>query len=465
MNKKVFLTFSFLPALLLSSCGYKPKTYSTTISIAMFDNIATTIPFNVPFDERALKEQSSTVDLGIAKLSMILCANISTSSSATFIDLEKQTKGFDDYTTIYENLELNDFKIIEVNGESDLDPYDITKLHLAHKKIDNYDIALCTVIDSDAGVQWVSDFDFGADDDVYFDKTGLHPEWTNYEEHKGFSIAANRASRYIKSYYANVLDKDANKLIYVFGHSRGGAVGNIIAKNLIDDGYNTSAYLMASPVVTSSKNAKDEKYQKIFNYVNTSDLITNIIPPKWGLSRYGQDINFKIEDYKKELERLMGSSLPSNNVSKLLEIIHSLAGNRVDIYLPDEELIIAEGTDLTSEECDALYEEKTKELRGVFAQLKPFLEMQKIAKEEGKYDVKLLACPAFYLLAVGLCLTNGIENAPTLASQVSDLLKTFLDYAKLSIADFAGLLSTVRYMYYSHFFPAYATYYNLDILK
>ena len=169
MNKKVFLTFSFLPALLLSSCGYKPKTYSTTISIAMFDNIATTIPFNVPFDERALKEQSSTADLGIAKLSMILCANISTSSSATFIDLEKQTKGFDDYTTIYENLELNDFKIIEVNGESDLDPYDITKLHLAHKKIDNYDIAFCTVIDSDAGVQWVSDFDFGADDDVYFD--------------------------------------------------------------------------------------------------------------------------------------------------------------------------------------------------------------------------------------------------------------------------------------------------------
>jgi len=144
--------------------------------------------------------------------------------------------------------------------------------------IDNvtYNLIAVIVRGTVAG-EWFSNFDIG------------------YEKnHKGFELATldvlNELEVYLKG---EGLDnnKDTNK-IWITGHSRGAAVGNLLARSLQDKPYvskdNIFGYLFATPNVTKDK---DEEVS-VFNFINNEDFVPLI--PFWEeYTRFGGDVRTK----------------------------------------------------------------------------------------------------------------------------------------------------------------------------
>ena len=99
--------------------------------------------------------------------------------------------------------------------------------------------------------------------------------------HDGFRIAADKVYDALKVYLSS--EEIENYKFVVTGHSRGASVGNLVEKQLIDDGYsNVYGYNFACPDVgrylTSQWSAeKKTSYNSIFNINNTYDVIT-VIP-------------------------------------------------------------------------------------------------------------------------------------------------------------------------------------------
>lgn len=113
-------------------------------------------------------------------------------------------------------------------------------------------------------------------------------------EHTGFSsatdFALNEAEKYLKSLGT---EKEETEII-ITGHSRGGAVANLLAKRLLKSGEykSVTAYTFASPNTTTDKDAKSPLYKTIYNIINPEDFICYIPLESWGYTKYGADIEF-----------------------------------------------------------------------------------------------------------------------------------------------------------------------------
>ena len=136
--------------------------------------------------------------------------------------------------------------------------------------------------------QWYSNFDIGNSTASYTNATGAHSEWTNKNYHKGFFIAAERADAKIQDYMTANVSSTAKKIIFLTGHSRGGAIANILgAKYEKSSAFEKSfTYTFASPFTTTDK-TDAETYTTIFNFVNDDDMITILPLESWGFTRNG----------------------------------------------------------------------------------------------------------------------------------------------------------------------------------
>lgn len=87
----------------------------------------------------------------------------------------------------------------------------------------------------------------------------------------------------------------AQPLFLVTGHSRGAAVGNMLAAMLSDryGGENVYAYTIATP---RTVRGEKKSYPNIFNLVNPSDYVTYMPLPQWGFERYGVDVTLEARD-------------------------------------------------------------------------------------------------------------------------------------------------------------------------
>lgn len=136
--------------------------------------------------------------------------------------------------------------------------------------------------------EWSSNFEFGTGINGGVDKNS---DWKNISNHKGFDIAATRVKKELDNYVAQYSQKyvGSNKIVYwIMGHSRGAAIANILAANLIDENKITYAYTFASPNTTNSKSRNNEKYKSIFNIVNEDDFVPILPCSDWGFGRYGR---------------------------------------------------------------------------------------------------------------------------------------------------------------------------------
>ncbi len=128
--------------------------------------------------------------------------------------------------------------------------------------------------------------------------TGGNAEWySNFNigydlTHAGFKTASDKLIENFNHYIASVNTHNSPVKVLVTGHSRGGAVANIVAAQLTDTlgRDNVYAYTFATPNVTVSENAKSDSYSNIFNIINPEDFVSNVPLSGWGYTRYGVDL-------------------------------------------------------------------------------------------------------------------------------------------------------------------------------
>lgn len=108
-------------------------------------------------------------------------------------------------------------------------------------------------------------------------------------EHSGFSAAADFAMEEINNYLKEAAISKASANIAITGHSRGGAVANLVASRFIDEGEfrEVSAYTFASPNTTTANDAHDSCYNSIYNIQNPEDFICYIPLSSWSYTKYG----------------------------------------------------------------------------------------------------------------------------------------------------------------------------------
>ena len=141
-------------------------------------------------------------------------------------------------------------------------------------------------------------------------------------EHAGFSKATDLVLENIESYTNRHGLSRKETEVFVTGHSRGAAVGNLTAARLIDgQGFkNVTAYTFACPNTTMVNTTAEDKYQSIVNIINPQDFICYIPLPQWGYSRYGVTLELPDYDTTENFEELyaeMEKAYTADNCKKL----------------------------------------------------------------------------------------------------------------------------------------------------
>lgn len=132
--------------------------------------------------------------------------------------------------------------------------------------------------------EWSSNFDLG------------DPDAWESEYHKGFYTTQERIRGFVAQYVAAYLSEAEGLTYWITGHSRGAALANILAAKLIDEGDDVFAYTFATPATTVSATANDAKYDPIFNFANTSDIVTYVPLKEWEFERFGVTMSLSIEE-------------------------------------------------------------------------------------------------------------------------------------------------------------------------
>ncbi len=126
--------------------------------------------------------------------------------------------------------------------------------------------------------EWSSNFSLG---------DRVNSDWANEYNHYGFDVTAKRIEKEVYSYLEE--HKSASDVVFwVMGHSRGAAIANIVAADLIDAGNNVFAYTFATPNTTVNPYANETRYGSIFNIVNEDDFVPRLPLETWEFEHYGK---------------------------------------------------------------------------------------------------------------------------------------------------------------------------------
>jgi len=303
------LVISLALAMIFGSClnayadtkTYKGKTGDTSI-------LATDFNFNLKLDYSWFIAGDNTVySQDLAKLACVACnACYGTGTAKLLGKTRGNNRGF------LIDIGFNDVEFNEIGSTNGYDEDDTSAILIGHKKYTynnrKYEIIFVAVRGSVTISDWKSNFDIGYDCDEYYEETGEHPEWTNKDHHKGFDVAANRVYNSIEKYISKNTDSSCEKVYFVTGHSRGGAIANIIGTYYEDrNDCKSFTYTIAALSVTTVSHEECESYDTILNLINHDDLVTYSNPEEFGgFKRYGQEYTLTGGDYASEYYSLTG---------------------------------------------------------------------------------------------------------------------------------------------------------------
>lgn len=115
-------------------------------------------------------------------------------------------------------------------------------------------------------------------------------------DHLGYTLAEQEVMEALEEYVQSIGATPGNTKILVTGHSRGGAIANLLAADLNDRAGTPDslalrndifAYTFASPTTTQDTDCKNVRYSNTFNIVNPSDIVPQLPFSSWGFSHYG----------------------------------------------------------------------------------------------------------------------------------------------------------------------------------
>lgn len=118
-------------------------------------------------------------------------------------------------------------------------------------------------------------------------------------DHEGFRVAEHEVLNALEEYLTEIKASPAHTRIVTTGHSRGGAIANLLAADLIDRAHTSAAlvpadgvyaYTFAAPGTTQAETRNDAAYAGIFSIVNPSDIVPQVPLSAWGYGRYGTTV-------------------------------------------------------------------------------------------------------------------------------------------------------------------------------
>ncbi|WP_165063054.1 lipase family protein [Adlercreutzia sp. ZJ154] len=114
----------------------------------------------------------------------------------------------------------------------------------------------------------------------------------NVEYHEGFDAAAEEAYSNFADYIERCGISASEAKIWLIGHSRGGAVANIIGSYMCEsdefDPAQVFVYAFATPPVTRRTDVEDVRFNNIFNIIDPRDYVPRLPLEHWGFRRFGK---------------------------------------------------------------------------------------------------------------------------------------------------------------------------------
>ncbi|MBM6774286.1 lipase family protein [Olsenella profusa] len=180
-----------------------------------------------------------------------------------------------------------------------VDGTDVVAYTLATKRVTDpatgaQKLLTVVVVRGSYGSEWLSNIKIEGESELAGSGAGSGDE----QDHLGFTLAANEIVADLERRAAEA--GSGLERTYLFcGHSRGGAVANLLASYADDvsDGSraiataaDVRAYTFATPNCTSATGARLARYGNVFNVLNPSDLVPELPLSSWGYTRYGCDV-------------------------------------------------------------------------------------------------------------------------------------------------------------------------------
>ena len=200
-------------------------------------------------------------------------------------------------SSISDLLKLHGFEdVVDYKMSKDYNDDDISEIGIGHQTV-TYDgetkVIIAISIRGTNGTieEWSSNFDMG------------NPASWKSKNHRGFYVTEERIREYVNTYVRDKkIDNNSDVVYWITGHSRGAAIANLLAAQLIDDNKTVYAYTFATPATTTDVSANNSRYNSIFNFVNTSDVVTYVPLKQWGFKLFGITKEVSVEDSSLEEE-------------------------------------------------------------------------------------------------------------------------------------------------------------------
>lgn len=329
---------------------YETTTYKVTVQGSVFggnpnDNITTEVSFSTAW---VTSEDNTKYNEELAQFAAILSDDVYfrakdlTKSTQNRVLYEGEDEEQYDWTSFLKNMGFSEteyiesYKAREYSGDSN----DSATLLLAHTSVDNkYDLFIIVLRGCFSAQEWISIFDPGSAEESYTDLTGQHPEWTDKTAFKGLDIAKNRAMEFINEFISENDNADCQNCVLVTGHSRGGALANMIGAEMEDrEDVRSYTYTFNAPGVTTDEKAKE--YKTVFNIFDSNDYYTDPLPfGEETFYRCGRDITAEIsesEEIRAAISELKGrndfTSLDSKTKSDYAELFGDYFRDRASLY-------------------------------------------------------------------------------------------------------------------------------------
>ena len=418
--------------------GFDPFPTNNTFSGIMHynhndDNKTCDVEFNV--DYRTLFGNNTEYSQSLANLSILYASD---AYDDNYIEVTEGTSGgADDGCVTFGGLFGLDGKFITIDGDDYLeDKDDITQFYVGHRTVkyggEEREIIILSVRGTNStNAEWSSNFDVGADTSEYYNLTGSHPDWKNKENHKGFDVTMNRVLKeYNKYAESQGFNSDSiKKTILVTGHSRGGAIANLLGAYFEKrSDYKSFTYTFASPFTTTDPLA--ESYSTIMNVMNTDDLIPHLPIKEWDFKKYGKMFKISVEDnyeYKGlfignagdgTFEKLVGFDYNNDGgTQRTLSYFSKIATGRDDLYVYDESDDGKVNLKNKYHTTKSGAEEEMEELKEELAKYKldKFCTLYVVGGGFlTPYHVEVNYCPAYLMQDLAnLTTSKQLENYPT----------------------------------------------------
>ena len=260
------------------------------------DNPTGTVSTALSFDDAWFSQDSSAYNHDLARACAVLCAVCNAESKYYTGEAETDYLGAALAALGFQDVESGSYEqrsglFNEIRNAFSGDT-DVAAFAFARKALADGRTLVFVGVRGTYGTEWLSNFNFLGSS-----------YYAQGADHAGFKLAEREIVSQLSAYCDDRGIEPRDAVFLVTGHSRGGAIANLLAAELDnawarsagpeckgDAARNVYAYTFAAPNVTLKQGCGDARFGNIFNVENPADFVCRLPLSSWGYQRYGTTV-------------------------------------------------------------------------------------------------------------------------------------------------------------------------------